>query len=168
MLSMKKKSLFVCFAALALLLAFSGCGGGSTTPPPTVTITITNAPVRSFYSLTVFEAGATITSATRETLMDTGLRGYEFQAFGYGNTTSTISFTFSEFPDGNYVLVLGGANSMNGTEGEMYITGTPGTPPTRKAVAVDFSDPINFTADFLDNGGSGYELEDIPSLFGSP
>jgi len=100
--------------------------------------------------------------------MDTGLRGYKAQAFGYGNSTSTISFSFSEFPTGNYVLVLGGANKMDGTEGEMYITGTPGTPPTRKAVAVDFSTSINFTVDFLDNGGPGYALEDIPQLFGSP
>jgi len=159
-LSMKKKMIFVCFAALALLLAFSGCSDEST-PPPTVNITIVSAPSHMYYSLTVFEEDARITSDVRGP-MDTGLRGYANQALGV-----SLSFSLSVFPAGDYVLVLGVSDHMDGTGGKMYITGTSGTPDTRKAVAVDFSTPINFS-EFLTNGGAGYELEEISSNFVNP
>jgi len=161
MLSMKKKTVFVCFAALALLLAFSACSGGGSTPPPKATITITNAPTGPYYSLTVFEANAQIETVPQQGF-DTGLRGHIAQTVGY-----STNFSFSEFPPGDYVLVLGASPDMGGpnTQGKFYITGTPGTPPTRKTVSVNFSDPINFSEEFI---STGYTISEITNFNDGP
>ena len=160
MLSCKKTTfVLIGIIAVTLLAFFSGCD--NSTAKPKVTIEIAGAPPYLFYSLSVFEPGATVTSAPPGG-MSTRLSGWTAETFAQG----TASFSFSDFPAGNYVLVLGGSNSLTGEGGKMYITGTAG-PDTRKPVAVNFSTPIPFS-EFLTNGGAGYEATEIVSEFGTP
>ncbi|MDR3130915.1 MAG: hypothetical protein LBU18_05150 [Treponema sp.] len=179
---MKKIWIFGLYTAFAVLpaLVFSGCPVKD--EPKTremVQITITDMstpPLPSpgssgslFFSLSIFKEAGDIKAS------QTSLTKLEGQVcpdwLGIGKTPGPINIDITAIPNGDYVLVLGASPNMSGENGKMFITrGGSGTSAEAGKVSLNFSDgaaSVSFDKDFIKNGESGWEVDEIIKLFGA-